>query len=117
MAVQVVETVMEMDLGSVGEDKELFDCWPVVDMVVHQEYTGWEEVVAAAEVVADCIAVVVEPVMVVAEADASALQVVDADVEEQIVRAVSVGFLAATAGYPVVMHKDKVRRILQIPSW
>lgn len=61
---------------------------------------------------ADCIAVVVAVVMVAEEADASALEVVDVDVEEQIVWAVSVGFLAATAGYPVVMHKDKVRRIL-----
>jgi hypothetical protein len=56
--------------------------------------------------------VVVAVVMVAEEADASALEVADADVEEQIVRAVSVGFRAATAGYPVAMHRDKVRRIL-----
>ncbi|KAL3710165.1 hypothetical protein TMatcc_003957 [Talaromyces marneffei ATCC 18224] len=41
-------------------------------------------------------------------------EVVDAEVEEQIVSAVSVGFLAATAEYPAAMHKDKVKRIFQI---
>lgn len=35
MAVQVVGMVMVMDLGSVEEDKEVLDCWPVVDRVVH----------------------------------------------------------------------------------
>ena len=116
MAVQVVGMVMEMDLGSVEEDMEVFDCWPVVDRVVHQEYNE-QEVAAADEVVTDCIAVVVAVVMVAEEADASALEFVDVDGEEQTVSAVSVGFLAAIAGYPVAMHKDKVRHILQIRSW
>jgi hypothetical protein len=64
--------------------------------------------------VADCIAVVVAVVMVVAEADASALEVVEADVEEQTVLAVLDGFPAAVEELLVAMHKDRARRILQV---
>ena len=60
----------------------------------------------------DCIAVVVVVVMEAAEVDASALEVVGVGVKEQTVWGVSVGSLAAAAGYPAVMHRDKVRRIL-----
>lgn len=35
MAVQVVEMVMEMDLGYVEEGTGVFDCWPLVDMLDH----------------------------------------------------------------------------------